>query len=202
MKTSVIVLFLCLAILAEAGLSCSRAETISTTTPAQVFTIQKESMPDSTVVISTQPATIDEVSTVQATPEKDISAFRLRVDGLVNLPLSLTYESILQYPAVTQKVELVCPGVFETNRDWTGVQLATLLQDAEVKTEASKVVFTASDGYHMALPIVEAQQEGVFVAYQVNGGTLSVDDGYPVRLVASQREGAYWVRQLVHIEVE
>jgi DMSO/TMAO reductase YedYZ molybdopterin-dependent catalytic subunit len=231
MKSSVFVILLCVVVLAGVGLSCSRAGTITTATSSQTSTVQAETRLDPMAVAvaqpakddeqpiiqatvqaevspivppaitSAQPATNSEAATIQATTEKDISAFRLTVDGLVNLSLSLTYESILQYPAITQKVWLVCPGVFQTDREWTGVPVATLLQEAGVKTEANKVVFTSSDGYHSELPIGEAQQEGVFVAYQVDGGTLSADDGYPIRLV-TQREGSYWVRQLVHIEVE
>ena len=44
--------------------------------------------------------------------EANISQYRLTIDGLVNTPLTLTYESLMQYPAVTESVVLYCPGVF------------------------------------------------------------------------------------------
>lgn len=134
--------------------------------------------------------------------EPNISDYILTVDGLVDNPLKLTYESLLQYPIVTKKVRLVCPGIFEEDREWTGVPVSTLLAEAGLKPQASKVIFYASlDNYMIDLPLILAQQDGVFVAYKVDNEVLSHDDGYPIRLVVEQREGSYWVKWLDHIEV-
>jgi len=134
--------------------------------------------------------------------ESTISDYILTVDGLVETPLELTYESLLNYPMVTKKVWLVCPGIFEEEREWTGVPVSTLLAEAGLKPQASKVIFHASlDEYTIELPLIVAQQDGVFVAYKVDNEELSFDDGYPIRLVVEPREGFYWVKWLDHIEV-
>lgn len=63
------------------------------------------------------------------------------------------------------------------------------------------MVFSSSDGYKAELTLDDAQNDGTFVAYKVDGKILELGDGYPIRLV-TVKEGSYWVRQLAHIEVE
>ena len=130
-----------------------------------------------------------------------IEEYRLIVDGLVDTRLALTYESLMRYPTVTDTVLLVCPGYFEETREWTGVPLATILAEAGIKPEASKVGFYASDGYYVVLPLKDLQREGVFLAYKVDGQTLPKDDGYPVRLVVEGYDGGSWVKFLERIEL-
>ena len=52
------------------------------------------------------------------------------IEGLVETPLSLTYEEVLAYPAVTEVVLLICPGFFADNAEWAGVPVTTLLEEA------------------------------------------------------------------------
>jgi len=143
--------------------------------------------------------------TEEATPLErahsiDIAEYRLVVDGLVENPLSLRFNDLLEYPAVTQNLWLLCPGVFEQFNDWTGIPVAIILQEAGLRPEAAKVSFS-SGGYSRSMSIEEAQKDGVFLAYQCDGRELSEGDGYPVRLVARDQIGEVWVKFLTHIEV-
>jgi hypothetical protein len=61
----------------------------------------------------------------------------LKVTGAVNHPLSLSYDQILKLPSLTEVVLLICPGFFANNGRWTGASLKTLLQEAQVKKEAT-----------------------------------------------------------------
>jgi DMSO/TMAO reductase YedYZ molybdopterin-dependent catalytic subunit len=132
----------------------------------------------------------------------NIADYRLIVDGLVDNPLSLTYDSLQQYPAVSEKLWLVCPGAFETTNEWTGVPVSLILDQAGTKPEASKVNFIATDGYSNELSMEDARKDGAFLAYYVEGKVLPEADGYPLRLVVKDQIGAVWVRYLVHIEVK
>jgi DMSO/TMAO reductase YedYZ molybdopterin-dependent catalytic subunit len=139
---------------------------------------------------------------VTGTPVPPISDYRLVVDGFVDSPLSLTYDAILQYPSVSDNPWLICPGVFETQNQWTGVPVALILNAAGLKPEAYSIVFSSSDGYSQTLSLQEAQNEGVFLAYKCDGQVLSQNDGYPLRLVAKDQAGYIWVKWLTHIEVK
>jgi DMSO/TMAO reductase YedYZ molybdopterin-dependent catalytic subunit len=144
---------------------------------------------------------VSALPTIQWVTKENIGGYRLTIDGLVNTPLNLTYESLLQYPTVTERVLLVCPDVFEDTREWTGVPMTVLLEEAGLKPEASLIRFYALDGYEQELSLIQIQNNSVFLAYKVEGQTLSQDDGYPLRVVANSMTGSYWVRWVDHIEV-
>jgi sulfane dehydrogenase subunit SoxC len=144
----------------------------------------------------------EETTPVAELPATPISDYRLVVDGLVDNPLTLTYDAILQYPTVTDNPWLICPGVFETQNEWTGVPVATILTEAGIKPEATRIIFSSSDGYSQELPAQDAQKEGVFLAYKCDGQVLSQNDGYPLRLVDKDQIGSVWVKRLAHIEVK
>jgi DMSO/TMAO reductase YedYZ molybdopterin-dependent catalytic subunit len=135
--------------------------------------------------------------------EVDIQSWRLVVDGLVENPLSMSYEELLALPTVTQAPRLECPGFFVDYAEWTGPLVKTILEEAGLKPEASDVWF--SDGsefpYQRSLPLDQALGDDTFVAHTVYGQPLPPQHGYPVRLVAGSRLGSYWVKWLFHIEV-
>jgi len=133
--------------------------------------------------------------------EVAIDEYRLVIDGLVEQPLSLTYEELLSRPQVSEVVLLICPGVFWDNAEWTGTPLAPLLEEAGLQEGAKTVKFHALDGYQSSLSLEEALADGVFLAYQVNGETLPPEHGFPLRLVARGQFGGRWVKWLERIEV-
>ena len=133
--------------------------------------------------------------------EVDIDEYRLVIDGLVERPLSLTYQELLSRPQVSEVVLLICPGFFWDNAQWTGTPLAPLLEEAGLREGAKNVRFHALDGYQRSLSLEEALAEGVFLAYQVNGETLPSEHGFPLRLVARHQYGGKWVKWLERIEV-
>jgi DMSO/TMAO reductase YedYZ molybdopterin-dependent catalytic subunit len=161
------------------------------------------------VVQSTETTTVLTETTSESTATNasdritadNISQYRLTIDGLVDSPLTLTYEAVLQYPAVTENVTLICPGVWGERADWTGVPVSTLLTKAGIQSDAKQVEFSSSDGYTIVLDLADAGKPGMFLAYQRNGQTLTQEEGYPVRLVAESMDGYNWVRWITHIKV-
>jgi DMSO/TMAO reductase YedYZ molybdopterin-dependent catalytic subunit len=132
----------------------------------------------------------------------DINSYNLIIDGIVNSPLSLSYEQLQSFPTITRDAEIICPGVKDETDSWTGVSLSTLLKEAGLATGASEVVFTGEDGYFVQLPLETVLESDVFLAYKMNGQTLSQDRGYPLRLVVGMSQGADWLRWVTKIEVK
>ena len=170
----------------------------------QPQTLNALSTPEAAIPLTTTVPAATNTETPSDRPARNniLSAFRLTVSGLVDSPLNLTYDSILGYPSTTQKVILVCPGVFETNKKWTGVPLSIILDEAGIKPQAAKIAFFAPDGYSSVISLADGYKEGTFLAYQVDGQVLSDNDGFPLRLVVKDQVGAVWVRQLERIEVK
>ena len=177
--------------------------------------IQSGSVPpgsdDLSYLMNSDPAKVDTtglpVTPVEALhltgspPDVDIGSYRLVVDGLVDSPVSLTYDQVKTYPAVTEVVLLICPGFFVDNAAWTGVPVSALLDEARIKSEASSMVFHASGAYQQTLTREEVQAPGVFLAYAVDGQTLPKEHGYPLRLVVKGKYGSTWVKWVERIEV-
>lgn len=145
---------------------------------------------------------VEDIHITGTTQDVDIASYNLTVDGLVDHPLALSYEELLQFTPVTRVVLLICPGAFVDNAQWTGVPVKTVLAKAGIQPEASQIFFHSTDGYDNALSLQDAQKDGVFLAYEVNGQTLPKEHGYPLRLVIEGQYGGKWVKWVNRIEVK
>src|SRR5207247_8511527 len=74
---------------------------------------------------------------------------------------------------------------------WTGVPLKQVLAKACVNDSAVEVLFRGADSglvggqitrFERSLPIDEAMDENVILAFRMNGRPLPMSHGYPVRL--------------------
>ena len=152
---------------------------------------------------STLPITaVEDLHRTGRPQDYDISTYRLVVEGLVENPLSLSYEDLLSRPQVTEEVLLICPGFFWDNAVWTGTPLSLILEEAGISPEASEVRFEAGDGYTRKMSLEEAMGDGVFLAYEVNGEPLPREHEYPIRVVGRHQYGNRWVKWLQRIEVQ
>ena len=154
-------------------------------------------------------------------PEVDLNKWRLTVQGLVANPMELTIDDIKARPSVTATVAMECVGNGRQpkegprrlgmigNAEWTGTPLLGLLQEADFKSEAVEVLFTAFDirfrndrfqPYHSSLPIEEALRKEILLAYEMNGKPLPLDYGFPLRLIVPGWYGMVSVRWLESIQ--
>jgi DMSO/TMAO reductase YedYZ molybdopterin-dependent catalytic subunit len=131
----------------------------------------------------------------------ELATYRLKVTGLVDHPLSLTYDELRCMPNVTDNPALVCPGVFTDYASWTGVPIRDVLELAGVQSEATSVTLISADGYQVELPLETARAERNFLAYQVNGKPLPIQHGFPLRAVFPEMWGSYWLKWLVEIQI-
>jgi DMSO/TMAO reductase YedYZ molybdopterin-dependent catalytic subunit len=160
-------------------------------------------------------------------PVVDADSWRLIVEGRVQRPLALDLASLRQFDARTIRVTIECAGNGRASleprpvsqpwlveavgtADWTGVSLATVLDDAGVDAGAVDVVFTGSDhgvergveqDYQRSLPLAVALQPEVLLAYEMNGEDLPPQHGHPVRLVVPGWYGMAHVKWLSSIEI-
>jgi len=131
----------------------------------------------------------------------DSKTYRLKITGKTGRPLSLSYDEILKYPYITEAVLLICPGFFANNGRWTGVNLNSLLQEAQVKKEAQYIDINGAHGKGVRIPLKTINQKKIFLAYRVNGETLPQKHGFPLRLVYEDAYGFDWVKYVDEIVV-
>lgn len=129
----------------------------------------------------------------------------LRIFGLVDRPLNLTYDDLLSFPRVSEVARLICVvGTPNVTYDWIGVPVFYLLTLAETRPNATKVIFRASDGFSSDLPLSEALKPVIMVAFGANGSTtLPTISGIQglFRLVVPSKWGYKWVGNLAEIEL-
>lgn len=153
---------------------------------------------------ATQPASLDDLSplytpnddffridTALTIPQVDPEGWNLTIDGLVDEPLSFSFDDLQGMPLVESVVTLSCVsntvgGDLVGNARWLGVPLLDLLDQAGLDPEVSQVVGHSVDGFTAGFPLA-AIQDGrpALVAIGMNGEPLPLRHGFPARLVVS-----------------
>ncbi len=136
-------------------------------------------------------------------PERSTEEYRLRVHGLVDRTLDLTFDDLLAIEPIHLTRDFQCVTGWRV-RDvaWTGVRLADLLDMAGVRSGASALHFTSFDGlYTESLSVEQALRDDVLVAYRMDDAPLSQQHGGPVRLYVAPMYGYKSLKWLDGIEV-
>jgi len=135
-------------------------------------------------------------------PAKSTDEYRLRVGGLVDRALDLTFDELLAFEPVHMTRDFQCvTGWRVRDVEWTGVRLADLLDRAGVGPGASALHFTSFDGlYTESLTLDQARHNDVLIAYRMEGTSISQRHGGPVRLYVPPMYGYKSVKWLDGIE--
>ena len=136
----------------------------------------------------------------------EIADYRLKIDGKVERPLSLTYEEIVCLPKIRRELELTCPGFFTDRTTYAGPTLASLLALAGPHSSESRVTLTAADGLVMDYEWDDVQDDDTFLAHQwvTPAGALEPiprSHGFPLRGVFPRRTGGGWLKWVAQIQV-
>lgn len=123
-----------------------------------------------------------------STPQVNVEAWRLVIDGLVERPLSLSYDDIGGLPSVVEMRTVEClgnpaGGPLIGNAVWEGARLGGLLERAGVRSGASYARLEAADGYYTDVPLERIAHPDTLLAYKMNSDPLPPEHGYPLRLL-------------------
>jgi len=135
-------------------------------------------------------------------PTFDPDTWRLRIDGLVERPQTLTYAQLTALPKARQTSDFVCvTGWSVDDVGWTGVRLPDLLAAAGPLPQARALKFiSAEEPYEDSLSLEQARTPDAMLAYAMDGDPLERKHGAPARLVMPQMygyKGVKWVNRIV-----
>ncbi len=129
------------------------------------------------------------VDTALVLPQVDPSSWQLRIHGMVNREITLTFEELVRRPLIEDYVTLCCVsnpvgGPYIGNAKWLGASLAAVLREAGIKAGADQLLCTSADGFTSGTPAsVVLDGRDALVAVAMNGAALPVEHGFPARLV-------------------
>ncbi|GAA0953950.1 hypothetical protein GCM10009560_77290 [Nonomuraea longicatena] len=129
------------------------------------------------------------VDTALILPRVDPRSWTLRVHGMVDRPVELTFDDLLRRPLVEADVTLACVsnevgGDLTGNARWLGARLADVLREAGVRSGADMLLSTSADGWTCGTPVdVVMDGRDALLAVAMNGEALPQAHGFPVRQV-------------------
>lgn len=133
----------------------------------------------------------------------DRDTYVLTVDGLVDNPLTLTYDQLLEYPQESWLMDLNCVEGWAFTAKWTGPRLNSIFNDAGVRPEAKIAIFCTADvpeGYS-SLDLDYIRDNNIIIALKLNDVTLPYDRGFPFQVVAREKFGYKWAKWVTRIEL-
>jgi DMSO/TMAO reductase YedYZ molybdopterin-dependent catalytic subunit len=131
----------------------------------------------------------------------DIDAYTLTIDGLVEQPVALSYDEVLDNQKYTKVVTLHCVEGWSVDILWEGILLADLFEAVDVQENADTVIFYSEDGYSTSLPLRTIMDKKLMIAYKMNGVVLPPERGFPFQLVAEDKLGYKWIKWITRIEL-
>ncbi|MDE0615296.1 MAG: molybdopterin-dependent oxidoreductase [bacterium] len=131
------------------------------------------------------------IDTALSYPQIDPADWSLRIHGMVDQEVEITFDELLDLGLVREQVTLSCVsnrvgGRLVGNAEWVGVPLATVLDQAGVQPRATQIVGRSVDRWTAGFPTAVALDGRIaMVAVQMNGEPLPISHGFPARLVVA-----------------
>lgn len=129
------------------------------------------------------------IDTALTVPLIEPDEWELRIHGMVDNEMTLTYQDLLDRGLDDAWITLCCVsnevgGDLIGNSVWSGVPIKTLLEEAGIQAGADALKSTSKDGWTCGTPL-EALTDGraSLLAVAMDGEPLPIEHGFPVRQV-------------------
>jgi DMSO/TMAO reductase YedYZ molybdopterin-dependent catalytic subunit len=130
------------------------------------------------------------VDTALEVPDVPVDGWTLRIHGMVDNEIELTYDDVLARDLTENRITMTCVsntvgGDLLGNALWLGIPMHELLAEAGVQDGADAVKSTSADGFTAGTPleVLTDRDRGAMMAIGMNGEPLPLDHGFPARMV-------------------
>ena len=131
-----------------------------------------------------------QIHTAISLPSITPDEWTLRIHGMVDSEVTITYDDLVRRQLTEAWVTLGCVsnvvgGDLIGNAFWSGVLVRDLLEEAGVRAGADAVKQTSQDGWTCGTPLsaLTDPSRNAMLAVAMNGKPLPVEHGFPVRMV-------------------
>jgi DMSO/TMAO reductase YedYZ molybdopterin-dependent catalytic subunit len=136
------------------------------------------------------------------TPQVDERTQHLRAWGAVEHPMQWTISDFKQLPSATVHADFHCVTKFSVfDNDWFGVPSRAVFALLQPTAHASHVTVHGAEGYTTNVPLDAMLDDDVVFAWRRNGEDISVEHGWPLRLILPKRYAWKSAKWLTGIEV-
>lgn len=135
------------------------------------------------------------IDTALVVPQVSKDDWLLRIHGMVDHEMELTFDDLLARDQIEVYVTLACVsnptgGPYVGNALWQGVRIADLIAEAGVDPASTQLLSTSVDGWTCGTPVASLNDgRNALLAVAMNGEPLPPDHGYPVRMVVPGEYG-------------
>ncbi|MBW8027487.1 oxidoreductase [Clavibacter michiganensis subsp. michiganensis] len=147
------------------------------------------------------------IDTALQVPSVDAASWKLRITGMVEQEVEITFAELLALPLEEHVTTLTCVsnevgGKLIGNALWLGYPIRLLLERAKPTAGADMVLSTSQDGWTASTPLeaLTDPDRASILAVGMNGEPLPQQHGFPVRMVVPGLYGyvsaTKWVTEL------
>jgi DMSO/TMAO reductase YedYZ molybdopterin-dependent catalytic subunit len=129
------------------------------------------------------------VDTTLTVPKVSAQTWELRIHGMVDNPVTISYADLIKRPMIEHDVTITCVsesvgGSLMGNARWQGTLLAPILREAGIHPGATQIVMRDVQGFAVGVatePVMDGRK--TLLAIGMNGQPLPAEHGYPVRVI-------------------
>ncbi len=135
-------------------------------------------------------------------PRIDIKTWRLSITGLVENPVSLSYNDLINMmdKKITRDFHCVTGWTVE-DVEWEGVSMKKLLGMARPRENVEWGYIKSADGYTTVVPYKDLASEDAMIVLKMNGEPLPEEHGFPARIFIPHLYGWKSAKWIVEIEL-
>jgi DMSO/TMAO reductase YedYZ molybdopterin-dependent catalytic subunit len=122
--------------------------------------------------------------------QRAFADWRLAVDGMVARPASFSLAELKSFPRRSHITMIQCEEGWSYIAEWTGVPLSHVLERVGALPQVRYVVYRSiQPDWWESIDMADALHPQTLLTYEMNGGTLPVGFGGPLRMRVSRQLG-------------
>jgi len=147
------------------------------------------------------------IDTSLSTPNISVDTWRLKIDGMVAKPLTLTYAELTSRTVFELDDTIACVsndvgGNLVGNARWLGIRLDDLIREVAPTSGADQIMGYSSDGFSAGFPLAVLDGRDAMIAIGMNGEALPLEHGFPARVIVPGLYGyVSATKWLTHLEL-